>query len=172
MGNLIVIHIIRAIFILLIQILVFRQLEFGDSILRYAHILFYPVIIILLPLKFSRNGLIVFGFLIGIVLDIFYNSIGIHAAAAVFTAFIRPYILQIIEPRGGYNVNISPTRFHLGINWFLKYASILTFLHCFFYFSVEAFSFVYIKEILLSTLITFIFTMIFILLYQFIANPK
>lgn len=172
MGNLIFVHIIRAIFILLIQVLIFRQIQFGDSFLRYAHVLFYPVIIILLPLKFSRNGLLIFGFVVGMVLDIFYNSIGIHAAAAVFTAFIRPYILQLIEPRGGYNVNISPTRFHLGFNWFLKYASILIFLHCFFYFSVEAFSFVYFKEIVLSTLITFILSMIFILLYQFIANPK
>lgn len=172
MGNNIFTHIIRSIFIILLQVLIFRQIHFGDSFLRYTHVLLYPIIILLLPLKVSRNALILIGFAIGIILDIFYDSIGIHAATAVFTAFLRPYVLQLIEPRGGYNVNISPTRFHLGFPWFVQYASILVFTHCFFYFSVEAFSFVYLKEILLSTVLSFIFSMTFILLYQVIVNPK
>ncbi len=172
MGNNIITHIIRSIFVILLQVLIFRQIQFGDSFLRYTHVLLYPLIILLLPLKVSRNALILIGFSIGIILDIFYNSIGIHAATAVFTAFLRPYILQLIEPRGGYNVNISPTRFHLGFPWFVQYASILVLIHCFIYFSVEAFSFVYFKEIVFSTILSFIFSMTFILLYQFIVNPK
>ena len=165
-------HIIHGLIALVLQILIFRQIQFGDSIVSHSHILFYPIILILLPIKVPRNALLLLAFIIGIILDIFYSSLGVHTSTLVFTAFFRPFILQILEPRGGYNVNTSPTRYHLGLNWFVRYASILMLIHCFFYFSVEAFSFIYIKEILLGTLFSFIFSMIFILLYQFLINPK
>ncbi|MFQ5446434.1 MAG: hypothetical protein ACE5FF_05825 [Saprospiraceae bacterium] len=137
----------------------------------YLHIIVFPLFIFLLPLRTPRALVILLGFILGLLIDTFYNSMGVHASAAVFTAFIRPYVLRRIEPRGGYNVNYSPTAARWGIGWFLKYSAILLFLHLFFYFSVEAFTFVYIVDIMLKTIVSFIFSMICVIVYQVIFNP-
>ena len=172
MKGSIVSYLISGILIILLQIFIFRQIQFGESFLRHTHIVFYPIIILILPLKVSRNALLFIAFIIGMIVDIFYGSLGIHTAALVFTAFIRPIVLQAFEPRGGYNVNSIPTKYHLGFNWFLQYSAVLLFVHCFVYFAIEAFTFVYWKEILLGTIFSFIFSMIFIQLYNVLINPR
>jgi hypothetical protein len=134
--------------------------------------LIYPIFILLLPLRTPRPLVIFLGFLIGLSVDIFYDSPGVHASASVFTAFLRPLILSIIEPRGGYNTNYSPTKKRMGFTWFLQYSSMLMFVHLFYYFSVEAFTLVYIVSILGNTFISFFLSMIFVLMYQFIFNPE
>lgn len=137
----------------------------------YFNVLIYPLFIILLPLKTPRALQILLGFVLGISIDIFYNSLGIHASAAVFLAFIRPFVLKYLEPRGGYNVNYSPTKRRMGLPWFLRYASILLFAHIFYYFFVEAFTPVYMVDILLKTFFSFIVSMIIITMLQFLFNP-
>lgn len=165
-------YLLTSILAIILQVFVFKQIQFGESFLRYTHILFYPIIIFILPIRVSRNALLFIAFGIGILVDIFYNSLGIHTAALVITAFVRPIILQVLEPRGGYTVNSSPTRYHLGFNWFFQFSAILLFIHCLAYFAIEAFTLVYWKEILLGTIFSFIFSMIFIQLYQMLFNPR
>jgi len=96
----------------------------------------------------------------------------VHASASVFTAFCRPFVLYQLEPPGGYNINYSPTKSRQGLPWFLRYSGTLMLGHMFFYFSVEAFTFFYIVDILLKTFFGFIFSMIFVLIITFIFNPK
>ena len=101
-----------------------------------------------------------------------YDTWGVHASASVFTAYIRSFVFRIFEPRGGYNINLSPTAKSLGPSWFFQYASAMMFLHLFFYFSVEAFTFVYIVDILLKTMISFIVSMMFLMVFELIFRPK
>ncbi len=162
----------RLILLLLFQVAVFKQLNMQWSYAVYFHIFIYPIFILLLPFRYSKVVIILLAFLMGIIVDIFYNSIGIHASACVFTAFIRPNILAINKPQSDYDVLLSPNATNYGFLWFLRYASILLFLHLFFYFSVEAFTFVYIGQIILKTLASFFISILFIILYQFIFNPK
>ena len=157
--------------LVVIQGLVFKNIGVGWESFPYLHIIVFPIFIILLPLRTPRTLMILLGFAIGITVDFFYNSLGVHASAAVFTAFIRPLILRINEPRSGYNVNYSPTVARMGLGWFLRYAAILLFLHIFFYFSVEAFTFVYIVDILLKTIVSFVVSMTFLTIYQLLFNP-
>jgi hypothetical protein len=123
-------------------------------------------------LKTPKTVLLLIGFALGLIIDIFYDSLGVHASACVFTAFIRPLLLQLIEPRGGYPINVSPTKFHFGTRWFLLYSGIALFLHLLFYFSIEVFTFVYFLEIWLKTIFSFIFSFLTVLLYIFLLNPK
>ncbi len=171
MNNIVVINVLRFTGLVVLQGLVFQNLSSSWEKFPYLSVIIFPLFILLLPLRMAKSSIILLGFLIGIAVDFFYNSLGLHAAAAVFTAFIRPYVLMWLEPRGGYNTNYSPTAKRMGISWFLKYSSILMFLHLFFYFSAEAFTFVYILDIMIKTVISFILSMIFILIYQLIFNP-
>jgi len=172
MNNLIVVNIVRFILLAFAQVLIFKRIAFNWEDFAFIHFLVYPLFILLLPTKLSRPLVIFLGFLIGIFIDFFYDSPGIHASAGVFTGYIRGIVLDFLEPYEGYNTNDSPTIERMGISWFMPYASILLGLHLFYYFSVEAFSFVYFFEIVLNTIFSFIASFILMMLLLLIFRPK
>jgi hypothetical protein len=149
------------------QVLVFKRIAFANT-----NIFIYPIFIMLLPAEIPSALAIGISFFFGISLDFFYDSPGIHAGACVFTAFLRYYLLGFMEPKGGYPLNSAPTKSKLGITWFLRYSAIFMLVHLFIYFSIEAFSLVYITTILAKTCLSFIFSMIFVTMYQFLLDPK
>ncbi len=172
MNSVITANVVRFIVLVLLQGLILQNIGEGIKDFAYIHIIIYPLFILLLPLKTPRMLLIFLGFLIGIAVDSFYLTPGLHASASVFIAYARSFVLRITEPRAGYNVNYSPTAFRSGKGWFYRYAGILMAAHLFFYFSVEAFTFVYWTEIIAKTVVSFLISMLFIVFYQVIFNPK
>lgn len=172
MNNFVVPNVFRFVLLVFLQVLVLKNIVPEHWDYFEASVFIYPVFIMLLPIRTPHGLLIFLGFLIGIVIDIFYDSLGVHASASVFTAFIRPFVLGGMEPREGYKVNQSPTKKQFGGSWFAIYAGILLLVHLFFYFSVEAFTFVYIGTIFLRTVYSFFISMIFVIAYQFIFNPE
>lgn len=173
MNSLWVKNMIRIAVIVAIQALLLKRIYFGWENFNYFSFLLYPIAIILLPIKTPHVLLLIIGFFMGLTVDLFYDSIGVHMSATVFLAFIRPYILKLIEPRGGYPTQeMGPTKYHFGTNWFLTYSGIALFLFLLFYFSVEVFTYVYAFEIFLKTVFSFVVSFICILLYVFLFNPK
>jgi len=171
MSNVIFSNILRFFGLLIVQVLIFKKIVIGGSEFIYVSLIIYPLFLILLPLRTPHSILVFLGFVIGVLVDAFYDSYGVHASASVFVGFIRPYVLKIIEPKGGYMLNSSPTKRRLGPSWFFIYSSIILFAHLFFYFSVEAFTFHYIGDIILKTVSSFLISIVIIMLYQFIFDP-
>ena len=171
MNNLVLTNVFRFFGLLLFQGLILRRIEFDLDVWRYIHVLVYPLFIFLMPLRTPRPLVIGSAFAMGILVDLFYYSPGIHASAATFLGYFRPVVLGWLEPRGGYNVNYSPTQARYGENWFYRYAAILLAVHLFFYFSAEAFTFVFIGRILLNTLLSFIVSFFFIFVYMRVFDP-
>jgi hypothetical protein len=165
-------HLLRFIFVILLQGLILNRIHIGGANFNYLSILFYPVLIMLLPFKTSKSVLLLIGFALGFVIDMFYESPGVHMSACVFMAFIRPWILKIMEPRGGFPINSNPNAQDFGLVWFMQYSGILLFLFLFFYFSAEVFTYSRFVEILLKTLSSFVVSFLAILLYITIFNPK
>ena len=163
---------LRFVLLLLIQTLILRRVTFDWSNFGFVHILIYPLFILLLPIKTPRPLVLILAFIMGMGIDIFYDSLGVHASALVFTAYMRNVIMKILEPYGGYNVEDSPTIKNFGIGWFFTYSAILMFLHIFFYFCVEAFSFVFIFEIMLNTIFSFAISIVIIFILELILRPK
>lgn len=172
MSSSVITNAFRFIVLLLLQVLILKRISVGWEGYLYINILLYPLFILLLPFRTPTAVVILLGFLMGLAVDLFYSSPGIHASASVFTAYIRGFVLQQLEPRGGYNINHSPTKERMGAGWFFRYAAILMALHLFFYFSVEVFTYVYIVDILLKTFYSFIFSGLFIIIVMFIFNPQ
>jgi len=171
MNSLIVRNIVRAVFILLIQLVLLKRinLTFGDF--NYVHLSIYPLIIALLPYKMPRPFVIAAAFGIGLFVDIFYNSLGVHAGTCTLVAFLRHYILWFVSPRDGYKKD-GLTSYEYGIAWSLTYLAIFLFIHQLTLYSLEAFSPVYIKEIVLRTIFSFIASLFLIMIGQLIFNPK
>ena len=172
MNRVVLINGLRFIFLLLIQTLILRSVTFDWYNFGFVHILIYPLFILLLPIKTPRALVLSLAFLMGIGVDMFYDSLGVHASALVFTAYMRNVIMKILEPYGGYNVEDSPTIRNFGVGWFFTYSAILMFVHIFFYFCVEAFSFVYIFEIMMNTIFSFAISIIIIFIVELILRPK
>lgn len=165
-------NIVRGIFLLLLQVLILKRIDFGSYDFYYVHIIVYPLLILLLPVRTPNALVVTIAFISGLFVDMFYDSPGVHTSAAVFVGFIRSYVLKVLEPYEGYNVDSSPTIMTMGISWFLSYASILLFSYMIWYFSVEAFSFVYIQDIILRTIFSFISSIVIVFIYIFVVNPK
>lgn len=172
MSSVIAKNILRWVIFMFIQILLLKQVEVNFGWLTEMSLLFYPLFIILLPTRFSTISVMVVGFFTGLFVDVFYDSIGVHAAASVFLGFIRPLAFNIFSPREGYKVDLYPTVYNLGFPWFLRYSGFLLFGFCFFYFAMEAFTIVHFFQILKKTIVTFIFSFLIILVYMLIFNPK
>ncbi len=164
-------NIYRAIFVLSVQLILLKRIDitFGDF--NYIHFTIYPIIIALLPFKTNKTLVVLIGFMMGLFIDLFYDSLGVHAATACFIAYSRYYILMLIAPAEGYNKE-GLTSYAYGFVWFVSYISILLFLHLFILYSIEAFSFVYFKEIILRTIFSFLASLFLIILSQLIFNPK
>ncbi|HZV70564.1 MAG TPA: hypothetical protein VFG10_13510 [Saprospiraceae bacterium] len=166
-------HIIRGILFLVVQVLIFKRISSGNQWLwLYGDIFIYPIIILLLPIRMIRHYVIIIGFLLGLLIDMFYDTAGVHAFALTAMAYTRGIVLAYLEPRGGYQLTMSPTRHSMGINWLLVYTGICLLVHVFLYFTAEIFTFVYIGKILLKTFLTFLLSFITIMGYHLLFNPR
>lgn len=166
-------HIIRGILILIVQVLILKRIGGGSSWLwLHSNIFIYPVIILMLPIRMSRHYVTLLGFFIGLVIDMFYDTVGVHAFALTATAYARGLLLGYLEPRGGYTITMSPTRHAMGINWLMIYTSLAFAVHMLVYYIIEIFTFVYFGEILLKTFLSFVLSMLVVTGYHFLFNPR
>jgi len=156
-------NIIRFATVILLQLLIFNNIELSGYIVPY----FYVIFIILMPFETPRWLLLITAFLLGITLDLLMMTPGIHASATVFMAFIRPFVLNTFAPRDGYEPGTFPRVHYYGMWWFARYTLILVGLHHLFLFSVEAFSIMTVFHVILRAILSSILTTIFIVLSQY-----
>ncbi|MEM6316778.1 MAG: rod shape-determining protein MreD [Bacteroidota bacterium] len=172
MNNAILPNLWRLVFFVLMQWLVLQQVQLGGSSFNYISLFIYPLFLFLLPLETPKVTLVLIGFVLGIIIDACYNSPGVHAATCLITVMLRPVVLAIFKPRDGYKVGKGLTIKSYGVEWFGKYVSLLLFLHLSVYFILEIFTPTFALEIFLRTVASFIFSLIIIAMYMFIAGPK
>jgi hypothetical protein len=117
----------------LIQILLLKNL----ALFGIAFCFLYLVSILSFPSTIPSIPLLLISFLLGLTIDIFYDSLGIHALSATFLAFLRPHWLKFISPSGGYDDNTNPTISEMGIGWYISYAWPLIFAFCLVFFLTD-----------------------------------
>lgn len=168
MGHIIQKNILRFLTLFGLQILVFNNIPiFGYSI-PYVYVLFF----IMLPFNTNKTFLLIFGFLSGILIDFSMNSPGVHAGATLAIAFIRPYILARMAPRQGYDINTYPLLGYYGFRWFFQYSILLVGIHHTLLFIYLSFSFDEAFFLVLRAIINIFFTMVLILLSQYLVYKK
>jgi hypothetical protein len=128
--------------------------------------------IIVLPFETPKWVLLFSAFIMGITIDMFYDTAGMHAAACVFIAYIRPGVLKLFSPRDGYEFGTQPTIQHLGIPWFLSYSGILIVLHHLILFYIEIFRFSEFFSTLFRVITSSIFTILLVVISQYLFYRK
>jgi hypothetical protein len=104
--------------------------------------------------------------------DLFTQTPGMHAAATVFMAFLRPSVLEMSAPRDGYEAGTFPRLYYMGFQWFLRYTVILVLAHHFVLFYIEVFRFSEFFSTLLRVLLSSLFSVILIMLSQYFIYRK
>lgn len=156
MSNRTYISVIVSFFLyVLFQVLILKNLILFDTAFCFLYVAF----ILLLPLEIGPLVLMIIAFAMGFSVDLFYDSLGINAAASVFIAFLRPYWLNIVTPRGGYEEIVIPNLKTMDFGWFFTYSLPLIFIHhlVLFYVEVGGFDmfFFTLSKVFFSTLLTF-----------------
>lgn len=156
-------HIVQFILFVALQILLFDNLVLFSTGFCFIYIAF----LLFLPININRLFLLLLGFIVGFTVDIFYDTMGIHAAASVLLAFLRPHILNLLTPRDGYETSDSANLHIMGWNWFLTYALILIAVHhaAVFFLEIISFEWYTLVKIVLSTLFTGVVVVILQLLF-------
>ncbi|MEI9919664.1 MAG: Rod shape-determining protein MreD [Bacteroidota bacterium] len=110
-------------------------------------------------------------FVLGFIIDIFYDSLGIHALALVTVAYLRNYWLSSITPQGGYDAGSSPAISN-GVQWFLVYIVPMVFVHLALLFFIEAGGFGMFWFTMLKIMASLLFTVSVMLILQFFSVPR
>ncbi len=170
MNNRLIINFLRFVGLLLLQVLVIDDIRIGYYIHPYVYVLF----VFLLPFNTPNWQLLLSAFAMGFVVDLFNGTPGLNAAATVFMAFIRPFVISGMTRRKDINENDEPSLDNMGEGRFLVYALILLLAHNLLLFILEAFSFELLGIVLLQTLLSVVSSimLIFIILLLFKKTKK
>lgn len=157
--NDIVKNIIWLFILVLLQVLIFNNI----NLFGYTNPLIYVVFIFYYPLKREKGTFLTLSFLLGLFIDFFSNSGGIHAAATLFIAFIRLPLLTSILNKTDFDYHLFNIR---GISFFkaFSFISIQVLIHHLIVFSLDYFSFNDFGKIISKTITTSGLTIVLILI--------
>lgn len=166
MNNALFVNIFRFILLLAVQIIVFNNMNFLGYISPYPYILF----IILYPVNGNKSGLLIASFFLGLIMDLFSNSGGIHTTACIILAYYRPYLfrfsfgLSYEYQTVKLNDVVTPERFS-----FILFS---VFIHHLVLFTLEAFKISFLFDVLIRTLLSTIFTIIICIIIIYLIKPS
>ena len=129
----------------------------------------YIYVILILDKGIDRTVLMLIAFALGLVIDIFCNTPGVNAAAAVLLAFVRPELLRMFAPREEFE-NFEPGIHTLGIWPFMRYVLVALLLHHAAVYLLEAFTFAHIGYLLLRILCSTLLTVMLVMSVEFIRH--
>jgi len=166
----------RLVLFILVQVFILNQIP---PIHQFVNPYIYFLFILWLPFGTGRVTLMAAGFLCGLCLDYFTKTPGLHAAPCVLIAYFRPFLINILVPQQGAEMNYKePSIKSLGPAPYLTYVFVLTLMHHACLFLLEALQFggviYFLGKMLASTVISMVLIIILELLFprkqKFITN--
>ena len=168
MNSPIIRNILGLLGLLILQIVVLNHMGFSSFVVPFVYILF----VLSLRRSFSRVGLLLAGFFIGLIVDFYTNTGGAHAMACTFMAYVRPFFLTSLSPKDSASDQIIPSVHSMNFSNYAMYLLLLTFIHHLLFFSIEIFSMKGIVSTILRILISTGVSVLIMLILQFIFIKK
>ncbi len=151
-----------------VQVFILNGMKINGYINPYVYILF----ILILPFETPGWLLLISAFVLGLIIDSFMNTLGMHSSATLFMAFSRQFVLNVISFRDDNDSKGFLTLGNFGFVWTLRYVSILVLSHHFFLFFLESFSFSSFFPTMVRIILSSFFTIFFIILAQYLFARK
>lgn len=152
----------RVVIGLFLQITLFSKMAFLGWLSPYP----YLWVLLLYPIQLPRWTSLLFGFTVGLILDLFLNTGGMHASACVWLMTVRLPILSFVVPQSAYEEEGGSTVQDMEIPRFATYAGLLIFIHHFWLFALEIFQFSKLPTVLLKSVPASFMTLIFVLIFR------
>lgn len=120
-------NIFRLAMFVLVQVYVLNKIpHLHRFVIPYLYFLF----VLWLPFSMSRLGLLLTAFGAGLLLDYFTNTPGLHAAACVLIAYVRPFLIPLLIPKDTAEFNHrEPSPRAMGWAPYSLYILLMTLLH-------------------------------------------
>jgi rod shape-determining protein MreD len=151
----------RYILVMALQVLLFDQLQ----LVGVCHPYIYVLCLLMMPITLPHSVDMIIGAAVGLVMDVFCNSLGVHTAACILLMYVRPYLIgALVNDKDRLNEQISLRA--IGMEALLKYVVILVVLHHLTVFLLAAWSWAHISFVLLETLVSSVITILLILGYN------
>lgn len=118
---------LRFVLFILVQVFVLNKIE---PLHRFIVPIMYFLFVLWLPFNMKRFWLMVVACAYGLTYDFFTRTPGLHAAACVLIAYLRPFIINILVTRETSEMNYeAPTPKSMGLTQYMVYIAVLTLLH-------------------------------------------
>ena len=157
--------------LIFIQIFFIDALDFGT----YSSF-FSPVIIAFFILKQRLNTtvfqLLIAAFFLGLITDIFRNTLGLNTSILLIITFLKPTFLYAISSKEDIEKDVDLNLFNIGILRFLLFFGISIFSYHLLFFVLEQFSFHNFFTLILRSLINTIFALLFLVFIQYMFIYK
>ncbi len=151
----------RYIIVMLLQVLLFDQLQLWGACHPYIYIL----CLLMMPINMPSIVEMLLGAGAGLVMDVFCNSLGVHMAACILIMFIRPYLIgTIVNDKDRLTEQISLRV--IGMEALIRYVVTLVLIHHLMVFLLAAWSWQHIGFVLLETVVSSSITIVVIVGYN------
>lgn len=160
-------YLIHVVCLFIIQMTILDNIQLHS----YVYINIYILAILILPYSMKKTSVLLLAFLFGLIVDLANNTMGIHAAATTFMAYLRPKLLQLVSNREQIE-DIQGAQKVSNFGWFFKYTTLSVLAFNVVLMLTEAFGFANFSITLLRILCSTVASCFFILLYYFIALKK
>jgi len=148
----------RFILLILIQVLILNEF----NVFGYINPVIYQLLIILLPFNINSVQKLILAFILGISMDIFEDSGGIHAAATLTIAYLRPLFLR---NSFGLSYDYQTLKFYdAPFRERFNYISLMVLVHHIVLFSLEIFSVDHLLFFIKKTIYSSIFSILLIII--------
>lgn len=151
---------------LALQVLIFNRMNVSGGI-----VLFYLYMIFRTPVEWNRSVQITIGFLVGLIVDIFCNTPGLHAFVCTTTMWLRLPMLHMFVVSDDIK-NGCPTYHRLGFSVFSRFMAILLAIHCILLYSLEAFTLFNFLNLLVKIIVTFVLSFCVLLAFETANDTK
>lgn len=157
-------NIFRLTLFILVQVFVLNKIP---HLHRYIVPYLYFLFILWLPFTTHRMVLLGAGFITGLSLDYFTMTPGLHTAACILIAYVRPFIINLLISKEATEITFhEPSPRGMGWGPYLVYALILTFLHHTYLVLLEWLQFGTFLDFIIKTLSTVGISMLLILIVE------
>ncbi|WP_222981702.1 rod shape-determining protein MreD [Flagellimonas meishanensis] len=165
MNSTVLLNIVRFVLLVLAQVLIFNTLGFLDSINPMVYVIFFYWY----PIKGNRAIFMLTAFLLGFIIDIFSDTLALHAIASLTIAYARPVIMRFC-----FGVNYEFQNFSFKNTTKVQrvtFLALVVLLHHTVFFSLEILSFSHVLLILKKVFSIGIVTLVFCVLFSSLFSP-
>ena len=161
------IHLLQLLVLVSLQVLVFNHMHlFG-----YATPMVYIYFLLYFPLNYSRCGILFWGFIIGLLTDIFSNTPGVGAASTTLAAMLQPVLLRAMAPKDSTE-DMMPNFQTMGYGNYTRFFIVLIVIHHLLVFLLESFSYFDSLYLVLSCASSIVLTTSIVWAIEHLLNRK